>query len=31
MSNNNIEIENIEYPEDDDSFVESDDSELNPF
>lgn len=26
-----IQIENIEYPEDDDSFVESDDSELNPF
>ena len=27
----NIKIENIEYPEDEDSFNESDDSELNPF
>lgn len=26
-----IQIENIEYPEDEDSFNESDDSELNPF
>ncbi|CAD8185664.1 unnamed protein product [Paramecium octaurelia] len=27
----NFQFESIEYPEDDESFVESDDSELNPF
>lgn len=26
-----MQIQDFEYPEDEDSFVESDDSELNPF